>query len=71
MNSLLDTVHAIFQDNPLARLILSFKRRDGTDSTMFTKVETVVESVLARGWPLECLAWRYASSEDNEERKEV
>ena len=71
MDSLLDTVHAIFQANPLARLLLSFKRRDGTDSTMFTKVDSVVEAVKARGWSLECLAWRYATSEDNEGTKEV
>jgi len=45
----------------LPTLLLSFQRRDtfeGDDSPNFTTVQRVISSILARGWTVECLAWR-------------
>jgi hypothetical protein len=72
LDALLDTVQGIFQRNGEARLLLSFQRRDGIDDGMFTRIETIVESVQSRGWTLECLAWRYSHIMDGDTQpKEV
>lgn len=62
LNSLLQTVESIFQsssNNPT--FILSFQRRDakdGTESSLFTTVDGIIEAIKARGWSIDCLAWR-------------
>jgi predicted nicotinamide N-methyase len=67
LDALLDTVAAIFEactksSSTIPTLILSFQRRDsrceGDDSPNFTTVHRVMRSVQARGWSMDCLAWR-------------
>lgn len=71
LESLLETVERIFQNNLNARLLLSFQRRDSSDASRFTRIETIVDAVDARGWKSECLAWRYTRVEGDSESKEV
>ena len=66
LDALLNTVATIFEassssSSPPPTLLLSFQRRDtseGDDSPNFTTVQRVIHSVTARGWSMECLAWR-------------
>lgn len=63
MNSLFDTVEAIFQasKNNKPSFILSFQKRDATDgkdSAAFTTVNGVLSAVKDRGWSIQCLSWR-------------
>ncbi|KAL3925843.1 MAG: hypothetical protein SGILL_000125 [Bacillariaceae sp.] len=71
LDSLLDTVDRIFQKNTQARLILSFQRRDAADSSRFTRIDSIVDAARARGWGVECLAWRYTHVDGDTETKEV
>mmetsp|Transcript_7827 Transcript_7827/g.11316 ORF Transcript_7827/g.11316 Transcript_7827/m.11316 type:complete len:124 (+) Transcript_7827:569-940(+) len=53
------------KDKPV--FLMSFQRRDtkeGDGSAMFTTVRRVVDDVKARGWKMECLAWRYVYDHD-------
>ena len=61
LNSLLKTVESIFQSSSGSSFILSFQRRDakdGTESSLFTTVDGIIEAIKARGWSIDCLAWR-------------
>ena len=66
LDALLNTVASIFDASASSSsspptLLLSFQRRDtseGDDSPNFTTVQRVIHSVTARGWRMECLAWR-------------
>lgn len=66
LHALLDTVAYIFHQTTAASskpptLLLSFQRRDTTEgdtSATFTTINRVIQSVQARGWKMECLAWR-------------
>jgi hypothetical protein len=64
LNALLDTVASFFQASSASKpptFLLSFQRRDtveGDASVTFTTINRVIQSVHARGWKMECLAWR-------------
>jgi len=71
LESLLNTVDTLFSLNPNARLIMSFQRRDGIDSTQFSSLSSIVNSVKKREWSLVLLAWRYVNQEGEDKPKEV
>lgn len=71
LESLLNTVDSLFRNNQNARLLLSFQRRDSTDSTRFSSVSSIVNSVQEREWSLDCLAWNFVRQEGDNEPKEV
>jgi predicted nicotinamide N-methyase len=72
LDALLNTVESLFQKNKSnARLLLSFQRRETSDASRFTRIETIVDSVHARGWDIECLAWRYTYVDGDSKPKEV
>lgn len=78
LNSLLDTVASVFEASRKETgpvLLMSFQRRDtkqkGVDS-MFTTVDTVVNTMKERNWKIECISWRYSDlRNDDGSPKEV
>ena len=71
LDSLLNTVDALFKLNSNARLLLSFQRRDSGDNTRFSSVSSIIHSVHTRKWSIQCLAWRHVRQEGEKELKEV
>ena len=64
LNSLLKTVESIFQSSLGSSFILSFQRRDaqdGKESSLFTTVDGIIDAIKAKGWKIDCLAWRPVS----------
>lgn len=75
LDGLLDSVATIFNASKSDDItfLMSFQRRDteeGNESTTFTTVERVLSSVEARGWKLNCLAWRHVLVKGENDWKE-
>jgi len=78
LNSLLDSVQAMFNTSPQSTLLMSFQRRDpkpGEAAHMFTTVDQIIRTIKdERKWDIQCLAWQpvvYTHSEDGQDNEEA
>jgi len=79
-HALLDTVSSIFEKSPTATFFLSFQRRNSSEtvrdnkdnnSSMFTTVKQIIDTIHNKGWTMNCIAWRPIHQINNEDKKEV